>query len=178
MATMQAGYDSAGKDTMHGLAYVALQELATRISHRNTGRHSNDPVADRIMVRISTDENLHMVFYRDMLDAALRLRPSQAVMAIADEIMCFEMPGAGMPEFQRKAVAIAKAGIYDLRIHHDDVVWPLLKHWRFFDVGGLSDQAEQRREQCAQYLDGLDALARRYEEKRAVRAAREAAAHT
>ena len=37
--------------TPRGLAYVAFQELATRISHRNTGRYSSDPVADRIMAR-------------------------------------------------------------------------------------------------------------------------------
>ncbi len=173
MATMQTGYDSSEKDTLHGMAYVALQELATRISHRNTGRYSDDPVADRIMARISADENLHMVFYRDMLDAALQLRPSEGVIAIADEVMRFQMPGAGMPSFQRKAVQIAKAGIYDLRIHHDEVVWPLLRQWGFFDVEGLDAQAEQRRQQCASYLEGLDALARRYDEKRA---AREAAA--
>ena len=32
------------------MAYAAFQELATRISHRNTGRYSDDPVADKIMV--------------------------------------------------------------------------------------------------------------------------------
>ncbi|MGH8886942.1 MAG: acyl-ACP desaturase [Egibacteraceae bacterium] len=171
MRVMQDGYDNDEKDALRGLAYVAFQELATRISHRNTGRYSEDPVADRIMARISTDENLHMVFYRDMLGAALELRPSEAVAAIADEVMGFQMPGAGMPDFQRKAVQIARAGIYDLRIHHDEVVWPLLRHWGFFEVGGLDAAAEQRREQCAQFLDALDQLARRYQEKRAARAA-------
>jgi len=175
MQVMQDGYDNDEKGTLRGLAYVAFQELATRISHRNTGRYSNDPVADRIMARISTDENLHMVFYRDMLSAALSLRPSEAVAAIADEVMGFQMPGAGMPDFQRKAVQIAKAGIYDLRIHHDEIVWPLLRHWGFFEVGGLDSAAEQKREQCAQFLDALDQLARRYEEKRAARAAAAAA---
>jgi hypothetical protein len=32
------------------MASAAFQELATRISHRNTGRYSDDPVADTIMV--------------------------------------------------------------------------------------------------------------------------------
>ena len=40
------------------------------------------PVADRIMVRIAADENLHMVFYRDILKAALAIEPSAAVRAI------------------------------------------------------------------------------------------------
>src|SRR6476620_696473 len=116
MTQLQRGYDH---DTgfLRGLAYVAFQELATRISHRNTGRYSDDPVADRIMIRIAADENLHMVFYRDMLNAALKVDPSSTVRAIVDEVLAFEMPGAGIPNFLRKAAAIAKAGIYDIRIH-------------------------------------------------------------
>jgi acyl-[acyl-carrier-protein] desaturase len=53
MTQLQTGYDHPFPDTLHGLAYVAFQELATRIAHRNTGRYSDDPVADRIMVRIA-----------------------------------------------------------------------------------------------------------------------------
>ena len=117
----------ASPDTLHGLAYVAFQELATRISHRNTGRYSDDPVADRIMVRIAADENLHMVFYRDILKAALAIEPSAAVRAIMDEVLAFEMPGAGIPNFLRKAADIAKAGIYDLRVHRDEVLLPILQ---------------------------------------------------
>jgi acyl-[acyl-carrier-protein] desaturase len=95
MAQLQKGYDHASPDTLHGLAYVAFQELATRISHRNTGRYSEDPVADRIMARVAADENLHMVFYRDILKAALEIEPSAAVRAIVDEVLAFEMPGPG-----------------------------------------------------------------------------------
>ena len=97
MAQLQKGYDLGSPDTLHGLAYVAFQELATRISHRNTGRYSEDPVADRIMIRIAADENLHMVFYRDIMAAALKIQPSAAVRAIVDEVLRFQMPGAGIP---------------------------------------------------------------------------------
>jgi acyl-[acyl-carrier-protein] desaturase len=41
-------------DTLGGFAYVAFQELATRIAHRITGRYSDDPVADRIRVWIAS----------------------------------------------------------------------------------------------------------------------------
>ena len=97
MTQLQQGYDHESPDTLRGLAYVTFQELATRIAHRNTGRYSDDPVADRIMVRIAADENLHMVFYRDVLAAALVLEPSAAVRAIVDEVLAFQMPGAGIP---------------------------------------------------------------------------------
>ncbi|MDQ3932137.1 MAG: acyl-ACP desaturase [Actinomycetota bacterium] len=172
MRMVETGYDHDNKDVLHGMAYVAFQELATRISHRNTGRYSEDPVADRIMARIASDENLHMVFYRDMLAAALEIAPSETIEAIADELIRFQMPGSHMDGFARKAVEIAAAGIYDARIHHDDVLWPLLRYWRFFDIGGLDEHAERRRAQAAEYLEGLDATASRHEAKRAERAGR------
>ena len=145
MTQLQQGYDHDAPSTLRGLAYVAFQELATRISHRNTGRYSEDPVADKIMIRIAADENLHMVFYRDILGAALKIQPSQAVRAIVDEVLAFEMPGAGIPGFMRKAATIAKAGIYDLRVHRDEVLLPIIQHWRIFELTGLDAAAEEAR---------------------------------
>jgi acyl-[acyl-carrier-protein] desaturase len=167
MTQLQQGYDHDSPSTLRGLAYVAFQELATRISHRNTGRYSDDPVADRIMVRIAADENLHMVFYRDILGAALQLQPSAAVRAIVAEVLAFEMPGAGIPGFLRKAAQIAKAGIYDLRIHRDEVLLPILRHWRIFELEGLDGAAEEARRRLARHLEELDTAATRFEERRA-----------
>ena len=165
MTQLQQGYDHDSPDTLHGLAYVAFQELATRIAHRNTGRYSDDPVADRIMVRIAADENLHMVFYRDILKAALQVEPSAAVRAIVDEILAFQMPGAGIPGFLRKAADIARAGIYDLRVHRDEILMPILRYWGVFELAGLDAAAEEARHRLAQHLDKLDAAAKRFEEK-------------
>lgn len=168
MTQLETGYDREHADPLHGLAYVAFQELATRIAHRNTGRYSDDPVADRIMVRIAADENLHMVFYRDILGEALKLQPSAAVQAIVDEVLAFKMPGAGIPSFIRKAAQIAKAGIYDIRVHRDEVLLPVLKHWRIFELTGLDGAAEEARRLLAEHLDKLDEAAKRFEEKMAV----------
>ena len=165
MTQLQQGYDHDSPTTLRGLAYVAFQELATRIAHRNTGRYSDDPVADKIMVRIAADENLHMVFYRDILAAALTIQPSAAVRAIVDEVLAFEMPGAGIPGFIRKAAQIAKAGIYDLRVHHDEVLMPILRHWRIFELQGLDAAAEEARRKLAEHLASLDAAATRFEQK-------------
>jgi acyl-[acyl-carrier-protein] desaturase len=121
---------------------------------------------------LAADENLHMVFYRDMLSAALLLRPSDAVRAIAAEVIGFEMPGAGITNFASKAVQIAQAGIYDLRTHQDDVVWPLLRQWGFFEVEDLDAEAEQARTQVSEYLTALDKMAIHYDERRAKRQAR------
>jgi hypothetical protein len=116
MATMQQGW-TPNKPAVGLMASAAFQELATRISHRNTGRYSDDPVADKIMLRVAADENLHMMFYRDIV-AALQVDPSAAVEAITEEVIGFDMPGVGIEGFTRKALQMAHAGIYDLRIHH------------------------------------------------------------
>jgi acyl-[acyl-carrier-protein] desaturase len=122
-------------------------------------------VADRIMIRIAADENLHMVFYRDIMGAALQIQPSAAVRAIVDEILAFQMPGAGIPNFVRKAAQIAKAGIYDLRVHRDEVLLPILQHWRFFELEGLDGAAEEARRRLAEHLERLDVAATRFEAK-------------
>ena len=165
MTQLQQGYDHDAPDTLHGLAYVAFQELATRIAHRNTGRYSDDPVADKIMVRIAADENLHMVFYRDILAAAIKIEPSAAVCAIVDEVLAFSMPGAGIPGFIRKAAQIAKAGIYDIRVHREDVLMPIIKYWGIFELENLNAAAEAARVRLAEHLEQLDLAAKRFEER-------------
>ncbi|MEO6797383.1 MAG: acyl-ACP desaturase [Candidatus Dormibacter sp.] len=167
MAQVQAGYAHPTADPLRQLAYVAFQELATRISHANTGRFSRDSVANRISERVAADENLHMVFYRDALAAALELDSSAAVMAVAAEVRDFQMPGATIQNFARKAAQIATAGIYDLRIHHDDVVWSLLRFWRIFEIGSLDSAAERAREELANFLADLARRASEFTERRA-----------
>src|SRR3954462_2249270 len=59
MLHMPAGYDSGDKTALQAVAYVSFQELATRVSHRNTGKVTHDPIADQMLARISKDQNLH-----------------------------------------------------------------------------------------------------------------------
>src|SRR5680860_1368710 len=60
MDHMATGYVSShSQDLVRSLAYVSFQELATRVSHRNTGKLTNDPVADQLLTRVAADENLH-----------------------------------------------------------------------------------------------------------------------
>ena len=165
---LERGFDSGGRSTLRVLAYVAFQELATRISHRNTANVLDDDAGQKLLARVAADENLHMVFYRDLVNAALELAPSATVRAIADEVIGFQMPGAGIDDFGRKAVIIARAGIYDLRVHHDQVLLPQLRAWRFFEREGLDADAEQARVAVRDFLRALDATARMHEERRLV----------
>ncbi|WP_458315945.1 acyl-ACP desaturase [Mycolicibacterium brisbanense] len=161
-----AGYDGGDRTPLAVLAYVSFQELATRVSHRNTGRASGCPVADQLLARIAADENLHMVFYRNLMAAALEIAPDAAMVAIRDEVINFAMPGLGMADFAQNAITIAKAGIYDLRIHHDDVLIPVLRFWNIFDRNDFGPEGERAREELIGFLGLLDERARYYEEKR------------
>ncbi|HLN78586.1 MAG TPA: acyl-ACP desaturase [Nocardioidaceae bacterium] len=167
MDHMSTGYESAhSQDLIRSLAYVSFQELATRVSHRNTGKLTNDPVADALLGRVAADENLHMIFYRNLLGAALELSPNETMRAITDVVTTFQMPGTDIAGFQRKAVEMAIAGVYDLRQHRDDVVAPVLRFWNVFEVEGLDAEGEQARAELAAFMDGLDTQASRFEEKR------------
>ncbi|MGZ4509126.1 MAG: acyl-ACP desaturase [Blastococcus sp.] len=175
MDYMTLGYDSGDKTPLEALAYVSFQELATRVSHRNTGRATGDPVADRLLARIATDENLHMVFYRNLMAAAFDIDPDLAMRAVTTEVVGFEMPGATMAGFRKNSMLIAKAGIYDLRLHYDEVVSPVLRAWRVFERTDLGPAGEQAREELSQFLTGLDAAATKFVDSRERARARAAA---
>jgi acyl-[acyl-carrier protein] desaturase len=175
METMEVGYDSEDKPLLNVCAYVSFQELATRVSHRNTGRYTQEPIAEKLLTRVAKDENLHMIFYRNIVQAALQIAPSQTMRAITDEVVDFQMPGSIIPGFTRKAVQMAKAGIYDLRIHHDDIVAPLLRQWGVYELEGLDAEGEKARDQLAEAVSALDAEATRFVERRDEAAAKKAA---
>jgi acyl-[acyl-carrier-protein] desaturase len=175
MDYMTLGYDSLDKTPLEAIAYVSFQELATRVSHRNTGRATGDPIADKLLARIATDENLHMVFYRNLMAAAFEVSPDLAMQAVTKEVTTFSMPGATMANFRRNSALIAKAGIYDLRLHHDEVVAPVLRAWKVFERTDLGPDGEQAREELAAFMTGLDAQAARFVETRERARARAAA---
>jgi acyl-[acyl-carrier-protein] desaturase len=167
MTHMSQGYESAHSgELMSSLAYVSFQELATRVSHRNTGKFTNDPMCENLLTRIAADENLHMIFYRNLMDAALKIAPDQAMIAILDVVKNFQMPGANLPGFQRKAVEMAVEGIYDLRSHRDEVVAPVLRFWKVFELEGLSADGEAARTELAELMEALEKQALRFEDKR------------
>ena len=139
---------------------------------RNTGTYTNDPLCEQLLQRIAADENLHMIFYRNLLAGALELAPDQAMCAIRDVVCNFAMPGTDIPGFQRKAVEIALAGIYDLRSHKDEVVGPVLRYWKVWGLEGLGAEAEAARDELDRFLADLEAQAVRFEEKREMLKAR------
>jgi acyl-[acyl-carrier-protein] desaturase len=159
---------------LHSVSYVTFQELATRVSHRNTGKICHDPIAENMLQRIAADENLHMIFYRNLCGAALDLAPDQALHALTDILTHFQMPGAGMPDWRRNGVLMAKHGIYDPRQHLDEVVMPVLRKWNVFERTDFTARGEAKREQLAEFLEKSLRDCARFEEQRDRALAREA----
>ena len=149
------------------LAYTTLQELATRVSHSNTGRLIADEHGRKLMARVAGDEALHHVFYRDVMLALIELDPSMAVLTIDRIVREFSMPGTAIENFAQKARAIASAGIYDFASHHDSVLVPVvLDAWQLDKLTGLTGEAEAARISCLDHIERVGKVGTRLRERR------------
>ena len=152
----------APDDLYEALAYLSMQELATRIAHRNTGKLIEDKAGQDVMLRVGNDENLHFLFYRDLATAALEADPSNMMIGIERAVRNFAMPGTGIENFDALAKEIAKAGIYDFKIHHEQILVPVvLRHWKVAEVTGLSPEAEKARDSLIKRIDKIGKVANR-----------------
>jgi len=168
MIQVRGGQVPTPHDAVEALAYVSMQELATRISHRNTGKLMKDKMGTDIMSRVANDENLHYLFYRDLTSAALEMDPSATVIGIERAVRTFSMPGLGIPDFDRLSREIARAGIYDLLIHHDQILDPvIMRHWKLEEVSGLSAEAEVARDSIFKRMARTAKVGKRLADRRA-----------
>jgi acyl-[acyl-carrier-protein] desaturase len=179
MAQMSGGQVPQPTNPVDAFVYVALQELATRIAHRNTGKALTDALGDHpvaqagydVLSRVAADENFHFLFYRDLTSAALEIAPSIVLPAIERQVREFEMPGTGIPGFKQHAEAIARGGLYNLQQHHDQILQPVVvKWWKLESLQGLTSEAELARDAVLDRVQRIGKAARRLADR-----AREAA---
>ncbi|MFP5377066.1 MAG: acyl-ACP desaturase [Acidimicrobiia bacterium] len=172
MRQVSAGITPEPENPADTMVYVTLQELATRISHLNTGKLLTDRPGYEVMARVAADENLHYLFYRGVTDAALEVDASTVVLAIDRQVRDFAMPGTGIDDFPTHAARIARAGIYDFVQHHDHILVPLvLRHWKLEALEGLSAEADQARERVLAHVGRVGSAAARLRERRERQAA-------
>ncbi len=174
MSQMSGGEVPDPDSAVDGFVYVALQELATRIAHRNTGKALQEHLGDHpvavagydVISRVAADENFHFLFYRDLTSAALEMAPSLVLPAIERQVREFEMPGTGIPGFKRHAEAIARGGLYNLLQHHDQILEPVvLKWWKIESLQGLTSEAEVARDALVRQIQRIGKAARRLAER-------------
>jgi len=162
MAQVSCGQVPEPQTPQDAIAYVALQELATRISHHNTGKLIDDPAGYEVLKRVASDENRHYLFYRDLVTAALELDPSGMAVAIDRQVREFEMPGTGIVDFATHARAIANAGIYDFQIHHDQILQAVVvRHWALESLEGLDAEGEAARHAALRHIGRVGKAAKR-----------------
>ncbi len=167
MAQVSGGVTPDPDSLQDGFVYLALQELATRIAHRSTDRMMGDPAGYEVMMRVASDENLHQLFYRDLAAAAIEVDPDGMMQAIESQVASFAMPGVGIPGFNEHAKRIAKAGIYDLAVHHDQILAPVvLRTWNVEAIEGLGPDGEQARERLMKRMAKSERVARRLSERK------------
>ena len=68
------------------------------------------------------------------------------------------MPGTGIIDFAAHARAIARAGIYDFQVHHEQVLVPVvLNHW---EIEPLTTSPQPRRRHAPPSLKRIDRIGR------------------
>lgn len=171
MATISKGWDSPWTDPIDIFVYTSAQELATRVSHRNTGLKSDDPLAYEIMKRVAADENYHYIFYKGIVTAMLKHDPSACLLSMKKVYENFAMPGTVVPRYRRRAAMAARAEIYDLRIHAEKIISPVLREWKIDTIEDLSPEADQAREDLLAMPGALVERAEKLEARAAAKAA-------
>ncbi|MCB0129676.1 MAG: acyl-ACP desaturase [Caldilineaceae bacterium] len=120
---------------LHMIFYTVIQERATQVNYLNTGliargkvdnpdfANDVDPVLTKASQIIAIDEAAHYNFFLEGARLFLYYYPAQSLEALQDVIQYFAMPAGNLiPNYDRFAEIVAKAGIYGPREHLSSVL--------------------------------------------------------
>ena len=167
MAQVSGGVIPEPPSLQDGFVYLSMQELATRISHRATGKMIGDPAGYEVMMRVAGDENLHQLFYRDLAAAAIAVDPDGMMCAIERQVVVVHDAWHRHPRVRRARQADRpgrhlrprRAPRADPRPGRDP-------RWDVEHVTGLSPEGEQARERLMARMAKSERVARRVAERR------------
>ncbi|MFM8956989.1 MAG: acyl-ACP desaturase, partial [Actinomycetota bacterium] len=92
----------------------------------------------------------------------LEADPSNMMIGIERAVRNFAMPGTGIPNFTELAKQIAKTGIYDFKVHHEQILEPVvMRHWKVKEVSGLTPEAKQAQEDLVARVEKIGRVAAR-----------------
>lgn len=169
---MQFHYQEAGfnpdwdKDPYRVFVYTTLQERATQVSHRNTGKLAgeDEPMLDGILSNIAADEAKHYVFYRNVFKEVLKLDPNRALPSAALIMPAIDMPGLSMPNFREMADVVRRVGIYG-PWDYKKIVEEAIAYWEIGLLTGLNDAAKAAQEKILAIPGRLQKIAEYLEMK-------------
>ena len=126
---------------LHMIFYTVIQERATQVNYLNTGliaqgkseepdfANDVDPVLAQASQIIAIDEAAHYNFFLEGARLFLYYYPARSLEALQDVIQYFAMPAGDLiPNYDRFAEIVARAGIYGPREHLKDVIDIALKN--------------------------------------------------
>lgn len=150
---MQYAYQEAGfepewdRDPYRVFVYTTLQERATQMTHRNTGRVVGDeePILKGIFTSIAADEAKHFSFYRRVFRGLLEIDPNRAIHSALAVMPAIDMPGISMPDFKEMADVVRRTGIYG-PWEYKKIVEEAIEFWNIELMGGLDDAGRKAQE--------------------------------
>ena len=177
METMEAGLRRrATSRCCNVCAYVSFQELATRVSHRNTGRYTEEPIAEKLLTRVAKDENLHMIFYRNIVAGRARARrPTRRCGRSPTRSSASRCRAASSRASAARPCRWPRPASTTCASTTTTSSMPLLRQWGVFELEGLDAEGEQAREELAAAVSALDDEATRFVERRDEAAAKKEA---
>ena len=144
--------------------YTTLQERATQISHKNTGKAAGaeEPLLNGILGSIASDEAKHYSFYRNIFKEIIKIDPNGALISASAIIPAIDMPGNSMPNFRELADVVRRTGIYT-PWDYKEIVEEVIKFWEIGSFSGLNEIATKaqdkilsipvRLKKIAQYIE-------------------------
>lgn len=167
MAQMTKAEVPNPRDLLELSVYTSFQELATNVAHSKTSSALDGlRWGKKVMATVAGDEIKHHKFYRDLAGAILLIEPSETIIAIHRQLRNFDMPGTGIPEFERHAKLIAEAGMFNITHLVDLVFVPTLNHWKIDEVedSKLTDEAKIAREAIYSRIETLRKMSNRFKQ--------------
>lgn len=136
-----------GRDPIKLIAYVVLQEQATKVSHLGIAKAANDhdPVLNALMKKIAAEESKHHNVYFSMFKAALDQDPSHALAALQFVIRKFSMPGKGIPGFATLSEVQARCNVFG-PTEFADIVTEVVDKLEPEKFTGLNPEGEKARD--------------------------------
>jgi acyl-[acyl-carrier-protein] desaturase len=141
---IEQGFETGLQTPLETMVYTSIQERATMVFYLNVAQavESEDPGLATILRRLAKDETLHYTFYRDATLAHLDINPN-LVELVTGVMQKFEMPGAGMPDYQRRMQIINKHAHYGPAEFYSQVIDELMKFW---DIKNLQPTYQNARD--------------------------------
>jgi len=154
------------RDPYKVFVYTTLQERATQISHKNTGKSvgEEEPLLNGILSSIAADEARHFVFYRNVFKEILNVDPERALQAASEIMPAIDMPGIAMPHFREMADIVRREKIYGPDDYRS-IVEEVIKYWGIELLTGLNEKAAKAQEKILAIPSRLKKIAEYIEQK-------------